>query len=289
MLIEKFNFKYEGEPDSLLGGTPAAEPVVEPAAEPAAEVDLITEGTWSGIPKELVDDPVMKAVPDVPTLVKNYVHAQRQMGKKGFILPTKNDDSDKWRELYTQLGGPALEEYKYETPEEVPLSQDFLSKFNQTAYENNILPHQAKAMVDFYLEEMAVEEENYQRESQEKLQESLNALKQEWGEGFEKKVKQAQAVVNTFGDESIRNYLNDSGLGNDPQLVKFFAKVGESLNEDSFQSEAVSHLGLTPDEAQENINKVMSDHSHPYHNEMHANHKNAVKEMTKWFEVVHGR
>jgi hypothetical protein len=272
------------------GGEPApagtSTPVVDPDNTIANGPQLISEGWMKGAESDYANDPVMKAVPDVGTLVKNYVHAQRQMGKKGFILPTKDSEGAQWRELYTALGGPGKDEYKYDMPENHGLMEDFVNAFNGVAHENNILPGQAKAVMDFYLQQVAEQEQAMANDSQQAIQESMQALQQEWGEGFEKKVGQAQQVVSTFGDEDLRAYLDSSGLGNDPKLIKLLANVGDSLNEDTFQKDALPNMGVTPQEAKDEIDKTMSDFGHPYHNSKHLEHQKAVSRMAKLFEIV---
>ncbi|SYA20142.1 Uncharacterised protein [Klebsiella pneumoniae] len=42
----------------------------------------------------------------------------------------------------------------------------------------------------------------------------------------------AQRALDTFGTPALKEYLNGTGLGNHPELVKAFVKVGKAMSED---------------------------------------------------------
>ena len=43
----------------------------------------------------------------------------------------------------------------------------------------------------------------------------------------------AKSVIEKFGTPELRQYLNDTGLGKHPELVKFAYAVGKAMSEDS--------------------------------------------------------
>lgn len=272
------------------GGTGGGAPSVPPEAPPAGGAPAVPPTgapSWlAGVEDDLVNDPIMKTVQDIPSLVKSYVHAQRQMGRKGFILPDKNAPIEKYKELYTAMGGPALEEYKYDLPEDHGLDDDFIKNFNKLAHDNNILPTQAKAMMEYYRGEVEKEDKTYLEERAQAQTKAEATLKAEWGEGFDKNLFKAQQVVKTFGDDGITQFLDETGLGNEPAVIKFLAKIGESLNEDTFKPDAVGHLGMTKDEAQEELNRTMADFNGAYYNSAHADHARMVQRINKLHAVL---
>lgn len=270
------------------GGAPPAAPTTTttPTGDQTQMQKVVSDGWMKGVDEEFANDPIMKAVPDVPTLVKNYVNAQRMIGKKGFVLPDNNAAPERWKELYQALGGPAQDAYKYDLPKEHGLDEDFIKNFNKLAFENNILPHQAKALMDYYASEVRKEDEALIQARTEARSKAEATLKQEWGEGFDKKLHQAKAALKLFGDEQMSQFLEETGLGNEPAMVRFLAKLGENLKEDTFKSEAVGHLGVTKEEAQIEINSTMADLKGAYFNSAHPDHKRVVDRMNKLFGVV---
>jgi hypothetical protein len=47
-------------------------------------------------------------------------------------------------------------------------------------------------------------------------------------------VEQAKKVLGTFGDEQIAKFLNETGFGSHPSVIKMFAKLGKGMSEGSF-------------------------------------------------------
>jgi hypothetical protein len=74
-------------------------------------------------------------------------------------------------------------------------------------------------------------------------QAKLAALPQQWleqtkadkdigGQNLPTTLANAQRVLSRFGTESFRNALNQTGLGNHPELVRFMAAIGRAMGED---------------------------------------------------------
>lgn len=53
------------------------------------------------------------------------------------------------------------------------------------------------------------------------------------GANWDTTVASATRAVNAIGDADLRNYLNASGGGNHPSLIRFMAKVGAMIKEDN--------------------------------------------------------
>jgi hypothetical protein len=125
-----------------------------------------------------------------------------------------------------------------------------------------------------------------QKAMESKMADGWNELNKEWGLGFEKNMAAAKSVIKEFGDEGFVNYLNESGLGDDPKLAKFLAQIGSNLREDSFQENVSTRHGMTPQEAKASYTKIIGDVNHPYRNSNHPDHKNAVEEVSKLFAMM---
>ena len=75
-------------------------------------------------------------------------------------------------------------------------------------------------------------------------QERFTKLKSEWvtaaeadteigGDHFTESVQAADAAVNKFGTPELKNVLKQFGLGNHPEFIRAFARVGKLMKEDS--------------------------------------------------------
>ena len=235
---------------------------------------------------DIANDPSLKAIKDVPSLFKSYVHAQRKIGADKVVLPNKNSTSDEWAQLYHKLGLPT-EFGKYEVKaEKSAMAEGFLEDFKKTAYEQKLLPEQANAIFDFVNNKVIQEQESLDNMAKTELDNSINGLKQEWGDAFELNVNKAKVAAKEFGGEDFQKYLNESGLGNNPALIKVFAKIGESFfKEDKFK-ESSSVYSMSPDQAQAKINSITGDFSGPYYNSMHPDHGRIVEEVAKLYKAM---
>ena len=287
----KRHFKQEEADDgqSAFGaGAPSGDPASD---DPTSDGDpgtptIIEDGWLKGVDAELASDKIMEHIKDVPSLVKSYVHAQRMIGHDKVVLPTDKSSQEEWNDIYKKLGMPDAEKYEIKQGEESNLDSEFVKSFKELALQNNILPKQAQAIMDFYESQMSEEIQRETAEMKEAAASTLNKLKEDWGEGYQASMQRVLDAVETFGGEEMVNYLKTSPAGNDVNLLKFLEKVGSSLKEDTFDGEATRHFGLTKDEAQRQIDTIMGDFSHPYHNSEHAGHQRALEDMKKYFQVV---
>lgn len=54
------------------------------------------------------------------------------------------------------------------------------------------------------------------------------------GTNFDTTVTSARRAVDRFGSPDLKKALNETGLGNHPELVRMLAKIGKAMAEDSF-------------------------------------------------------
>ena len=62
--------------------------------------------------------------------------------------------------------------------------------------------------------------------------ESLKSDPDIGGDALPKSVELAKRVVERFGSEALKKQLNDTRLGNHPELVRVFVKIGRAMSED---------------------------------------------------------
>jgi hypothetical protein len=244
--------------------------------------------SWrDNLPADLKGDPSIAKFTDINALAGSYVSLQKMIGADKIPVPGKNASDQDWQGVYRKLGLPeSADKYEIKAPEGA--SPEFLNAFKEQALKNGVLPKQAQGMLDWYNESAKKAAEIQTQSKQMEQQKGIEGLKGEWGEGWDKKVAAAQAAVEKFGGDELKAYLDKTGLGNDPAMIKLMSKIGESLAEDRIRGQGDGRFGMTPDEASKKISAVMSDMSHPYFNDSHPGHKGAVEEMTALFRAKTG-
>ena len=242
------------------------------------------ETSWKeALPEDVREDPSMEAIQTVDNLAKSYVNAQKMIGADKIIVPNKYAEANEWQDVFTKLGLPeSVDKYEISAKEEV--DQEFFDKFKQTAHTAGILPNQAQQLFDWYNEASAEMVQTHQTQADASEKQARDSLKGEWGSAYDSKLKAAQAAVTHYGDEKLTAFLDETGLGNNPNLIRTFSRMGESLSEDSFKDGNAPSLGVTPLDAQAQINSIMADTKHAYHDRYHPNHSNAVNDVSKLFE-----
>lgn len=255
------------------GGTP----------DPSTNLSTVQEGWLAGVDAEYANADSMKIVPDLPTLVKNYVNAQKMIGADKVVLPSKHATPDEWRQFFNKAGLPVEKEaYEVKASDEAYVNDEFITNFKDKAFELGIMPHQAQEMLNWYDSQLKTTSESIDAETLANYDKNVEALKTEYGQAYDAKVKLASAVFKEVADDDMKAYVEESGLQNDATFIKLLVRLGEKFQkEDAFDIHTNPLGHMTPDQAQNEINKIYSDPNHPYNNHMHPNHANAVAEMEK--------
>lgn len=63
------------------------------------------------------------------------------------------------------------------------------------------------------------------------------------GANLERTIQLASRVVNTFGNEELKEVFRATGLGNHPEVVRFMARVGQAVGEDELHVGSQSPAG----------------------------------------------
>lgn len=234
-----------------------------------------------GVDAALLNEPAVKNVKDLNSLVKSYVHAQKMIGADKVVIPSKGAPPEQWQEVFTKLGLPSKEEYKLAKPEKSNLGDEFYNQATELGHSLGILPHQMQGFISKLEETTGAQREAHIASSQRAIEEGINNLKTEWGQAFEAKVFNAREVLNKFGTDADKEFITQSGLGSNPQFIKFLEKIGSSMKEARL-IEGKDDSGSSQN-LQEKLDSILKDKNHPYWNRDHVGHANATKEVSDLF------
>lgn len=133
-----------------------------------------------------------------------------------------------------QEGAP--EKYEFKPAEGQELDAAALEQFEPIARELNLTNEQAQKMVDLYGTKIMPMVQQQQAEAWQKTTEQwaadVKADKEIGGDNLTGNLSAAQRALAQFGDLELKEYLDSTGLGNHPALVKAFIKVGKAMSED---------------------------------------------------------
>ncbi|ELG5718325.1 peptidase [Escherichia coli] len=141
----------------------------------------------------------------------------------------KSDDKEQKPE-----GAP--EKYEFKPAEGQELDTAALEQFEPIARELNLTNEQAQKMVDLYGTKIMPMVQQQQAEAWQKTTEQwaadVKADKEIGGDKLTANLSAAQRALDQFGTPELKEYLNATGLGNHPDLVKTFVKIGKAMSED---------------------------------------------------------
>lgn len=249
------------------------------AAEPHAD-DGAWTATLSPELRQIVEAKGYKTPADV---VQAYAHAQRAIGLEKIPLPKDGV----WDEVARAKLGIPREPGGYklarpELPQGVNYDEAFEKAALPIAHKLGLTPAQVQGLLDFYAGHQAQSFQGVMRNRVEEETQSAGLLRQEWGGAYDAKVAQAARAARYFGGQELIEFLNQSGVGNNPELVRAFAKIGSMMSEDSLKIGRAHGFSITPEEARREANKLMA--SPAYTNRDHPEHASSVEQVQQLFE-----
>lgn len=129
------------------------------------------------------------------------------------------------------------EKYEFTAPEGTELDSKAVELFEPVARELGLSNDQAQKLAGLWPQ---LQEQMQQRQAEswgqqvEKWAADTKADKEIGGEKLTVSVGHAQKALDTFASKEFREFLDTTGMGNHPEMVRAFAKVGKLMSEDSF-------------------------------------------------------
>lgn len=133
-------------------------------------------------------------------------------------------------------------------PEGIELDSAMLEAATPIFKDLGLTQEQAQKLVDFQAKQV-------QASSQRQV-DDFNQLMDDWqnqsktdkefgGDAFEKNTGIARLAIDKFGTPELKQLLNDHGVGNHPEMIRFMFRVGKLLGEDvpGGQNSATSESG----------------------------------------------
>lgn len=129
-----------------------------------------------------------------------------------------------------ELGKP--EPYEIEAPEGYPITPENLKSLNAHFNELGLTKEQAEKALAYRAEQYAAFQASQQAQRKSWITE-IQADKEYGGEKFKETVADAKRALAQFDEGgTIRTLLEETGYGDNPAIIKVFAKVGRAMAED---------------------------------------------------------
>ena len=148
----------------------------------------------------------------------------------------------------------APEEYAdFKTPEGMPVDEALLNDFKPLAKELDLPQEKAQKLIDLYAEKVAPLMQQRQmdawNETRKGWVETAKLDKEIGGDKFDAALADSIRVVNTLGTQELKDVFNTYGIGDNPEVVRVFARMAKYLKEDTPPGSGNANSG--PSTAQE--------------------------------------
>lgn len=253
-----------------------------------------SEQSWrDSLPDDMRNHPAIQDFKDITGLTKSYLSQQELIGADRIAIP-KEDDTEGWAKLYNKLGRPEKSEsYEYTKPagsEGLTFDEDLVKQYQAKFHELGLTKKQGEAIFKLYNDNVVSKIQNLAADGEKRRNDAISVLKAEWGQAYDQNINIARNVIKDLGDEDLIPFLEETGLGNDPRLIKIFYNIATKTSEDSFRQGGNGGSFLnTPEQAKAKITQLHNDEKfmQAYNTKQHPEHNDAVKRMAALFEQAY--
>jgi len=138
----------------------------------------------------------------------------------------------------------APEKYEaFKAPEGATLDAGVMSQFEEAARELNLPQDAAQKMVDKMAPIMAARQAEQLQTMRTEWETQSKSDKEFGGEQLSANMAHAQKAMTQFATPELKSLLNESGLGNHPELIRFMVRAGKALGEDKIVNGGESNTG----------------------------------------------
>tara|TARA_R110000803_G_scaffold52732_2_gene108471 strand:- start:12036 stop:12884 length:849 start_codon:yes stop_codon:yes gene_type:complete len=244
-------------------------------------------GDWKAdLPEELRTDPNIDKYTSFEGLAKGHLNAISHLGKDKLIKPNSDDE---WNSFYNEMGRPEeAKGYEFdpiETPDGFEINDDMVNNFRDAAHGAGLSTDQAKKLYDWYVSNDAAQFETGQTNTQNAVHDSETTMRKEWGNAYEQNMDQAMRAVREFGGDEIVELLDSTGLGNNADVIKTFARIGQKMMGDT-QLEGSANAVKTPAQLKERIASIQNNPG--FYDAENLERPGMVREMKTLMEELHG-
>lgn len=166
-----------------------------------------------------------QVAPEAQAPATQPAQEQQQQQQQGEVQQTEAKAEEQVPEQYADF---AFEEGK-------ALDTELADDIKATAKELGLTQSQAQKLADLALKRT--------ESAQSKQAEMLAQARDEWagqaqadkefgGDAIEANLAMARKALDTFGTPELKALLNESGLGNHPEVIRFFYRSGKAISED---------------------------------------------------------
>jgi len=128
----------------------------------------------------------------------------------------------------------APEKYEFKAPEGKSFSPEIITAYEGVARELNLPQEGAQKILDTIAPKLAEVQQQAIAKVHGEWEQAAKTDKEFGGEKLTENLAVAQKALTAFGTPELKTFLNETGLGNHPELIRAFVRAGKAISEDRF-------------------------------------------------------
>jgi len=232
--------------DLLTGGTPEGQPTGttgnqspagsgETAATSGAGNSTEQPKWMDQLEGDLKANKTLYRFKSASDAVKSFVELE---GKQGSMIskpgPEATAEEKSRFNAYLSGGVTTPDDYDLSAaklPDTVKLTDAGVSELRKLAFENGWTMEAAVKAVEWDAQRQAEAVKEARRQTASDKKAGVEALKADWGTDYDANLVRAKQATTKYGSEGLNKLLQESGLGNHPDMVRMMAGIGEATAE----------------------------------------------------------
>lgn len=155
----------------------------------------------------------------------NQAQEQKSVDQPAQAVQQKSEDAAKPQ-------GQA--EFVIKSPEGVEYDKQVLSKYTEVAKELNLTQDAAQKMLDKIAPALQERQTQQIADVHQQWISTAKADKEFGGDKLQENLGVARKALDSFGTQELRALLEESGLGNHPEIIRFMYRAGSAISGDRY-------------------------------------------------------
>lgn len=243
------------------------------------------------LPKEMASEPYFKGFEGKPVteVFKSALEAHKLVGGSVRIPGEKAEDKD-WDSFYGKLRPESADKYGLKVKDDklkAYLPDEKLKAFSELMWQEGLHPRQAQRLLVGYEQLLGADVTNIEQQLQTSVAAGDKAIRDAYGDKYQSSAIMANRVAKRFGGDNLVKAIHDYKLNSDKTFFDAFVKIGEAMHEDSWVTGQTNSTFITRDQAKSQVNEILANKSHPYHDASHKDHVAACETVNSLRKIIY--
>ena len=160
--------------------------------------------------------------------------ASQPAGQEGATAAPESGEQQAAQGSNDQSTEGAPEAYEFKAPEGQSYDEQVIGAFSEVAKDLNLTNDQAQKVLDKMAPVIASRQSEQIAAVRDDWASQSRADKEFGGDKLDENLGVARKAMDAFASPELRGLLNESGLGNHPEVIRMFYRAGKAISEDGF-------------------------------------------------------